>query len=81
MGQKWSRVNFVTIFVDLYKIKLWGICTSFNQFAHLNSASDPINDVIKMAVYCTIILRMYLRKIKECWQNARFLIDLMPLLL
>ena len=50
MGQKkWSRVNFVTIFGDLYKIKLWGICNNFNQFAHLSSASGPSNDVIKMA--------------------------------
>ena len=44
-----SRVNFVTIFGDLYEIKLWGICNNFNQFAILNSASDPRNDVIKMA--------------------------------
>ena len=48
-SKKWSRVNFVTIFGDLYKIKLWGICNNFNQFAHLSSASDPSNDVIKMA--------------------------------
>ena len=47
--KKWSRVNFVTIFHDLYKIKLWGICNNFNQFAHLSSASGPSNDVIKMA--------------------------------
>ena len=47
--KKWSRVNFVTIFGDLYKIKLWGICNNFNQFAHLSSASGPSNDVIKMA--------------------------------
>ena len=47
--KKWSRVNFVTIFGDLYKIKLFGICNIFNQFAHLSSASGPSNDVIKMA--------------------------------
>ena len=47
--KKWSRVNFVTIFGDLYKIKLWGICNNFNKFAHLSSASGPSNDVIKMA--------------------------------
>ena len=47
--KKWSRVNFVTIFGDLYKIKLWGISNNFNQFAHLSSASGPSNDVIKMA--------------------------------
>ena len=47
--KQWSRVNFMTIFGDLYKIKLWGICNNFNQFAHLSSASGPSNDVIKMA--------------------------------
>ena len=47
--KKWSRVNFVTIFGDLYEIKLWAICNNFNQFAHLSSASGPSNDVIKMA--------------------------------
>ena len=48
-AKKWSRVNFVTIFGDLYKIKLWGICNNFNQFAHLSLASGPSNDVIKMS--------------------------------
>ena len=43
-----ARTPFVTIFGDLYKIKLWGICNNFNQFAHLSSASGPSNDVIKM---------------------------------
>ena len=37
MGQIWSRVNFVTIFGDLYQIKLWGICNNFNQFTYLSS--------------------------------------------
>ena len=45
--KKWSRVNFVTIFGDLYKIELMGICNNFNQFAHPSSASGPRNDVIK----------------------------------
>ena len=48
-AKKWSRVNFVTIFGDLYKIELWGICNNFSQFAHLSLASGPSNDVIKMA--------------------------------
>ena len=34
-----SRVNFVTIFGDLYQNKLWGICNNLNQFTHLSSAS------------------------------------------
>ena len=47
---KWeSRVNFVTIFGDLYQNKLWGICNNLNQFTHLSSASGPNDDVIKMA--------------------------------
>ena len=50
-----SRVNFVTIFGDLYQNKLWVICNNLNQFAHLSSASGPSNDVIKMA---TIVLFM-----------------------
>ena len=44
-----SRVNFVTIFGDLYQNKLWAICNILNQFAHLSSASGSRNDVIKMA--------------------------------
>ena len=46
---KWeSRVNFVTIFGDLYQNKIWGICNNLSQFAHLSSASGPNDDVIKM---------------------------------
>ena len=44
------RVNFATIFGDLYQNKLWGICNNLNQFTHLSSASGPNDDVIKMAL-------------------------------
>ena len=44
-----SRVNFVTIFSDLYQNKLLGICNNLNQLTHLCSASGPNDDVIKMA--------------------------------
>ena len=44
-----SRVNFVTIFGDLYQNKRWGICKNINQFTHLSSASGLNDDVIKMA--------------------------------
>ena len=44
-----SRVNFVTIFGELYHNKLLGICNNLNQFTHLSSASGPNDDVIKMA--------------------------------
>ena len=54
-----SRVNFVTIFGDLYQNKLWVICNNLNQFAHLSSASGQSNDVIKMAA---IVLLMYTYK-------------------
>ena len=54
-----SRVNFVTIFGDLYQSKLWVICNNLNQFAHLSSASSPSNDVIKMAA---IVLLRYAYK-------------------
>ena len=54
-----SRVNFVTIFGDLYQNLLWDICNNLNQLAHLSSASGPSNDVIKMAA---IVLIMYTYK-------------------
>ena len=54
-----SRVNFVTIFGDLYQNKLWVMCNNLNQFAHLSSASGPSKDVIKMAA---IELLMYTYK-------------------
>ena len=54
-----SRVNFVTIFGDLYQNKLWAICNILNQFAHLSSASGSRNDVIKMAA---IVLLVYAYK-------------------
>ena len=57
---EWApRVNFVTIFGDLYQNKLWVICNYLNQFAHLSSASGPSNDVIKMAA---IVLLMCIYK-------------------
>ena len=47
-----SRVNFVTIFADLYRNKLWGnLCNNLKQLKHLSSASGPNDDVIKMAAY------------------------------
>ena len=63
-----SRVNFVTIFGDLYQNKLWVICNNLNQFAHLSSASGPSNDVIKMAA---IVLLMYTFKTSYLKQLLR----------
>ena len=53
-----SRVNFVTIFGDLYQNKLWGICNNLNQFTHLGSASGPNYDVIKMAA-SVLLMHIY----------------------
>ena len=61
-------MKFVTIFGDLYQIKLWVICNNLNQFAHLSSASGPSNDVIKMAA---IVLLMYIYKISYLKQYLR----------
>ena len=37
---KWeSRVNFVTIFGDLYQNKLWGMSNNLNQFTYLSLGS------------------------------------------
>ena len=63
-----SRVNFVTIFGDLYQNNLWVICNNLNQFAHLSSASGPSNDVIKMAA---IVLLMYTYKTSYFKQYMR----------
>ena len=51
----WARVNFVTIFGELYQIKLWGISNDFIQFTYLRSASGVDSDVIKMAVTALLI--------------------------
>ena len=48
-AKKWSRVNSVTIFGDLYQIKLWDICNNFKQFTYLSSTSGRSNDIIHMA--------------------------------
>ena len=49
------RVNFVTIFGDLYQNKLWGICNNLNQSTRLSSASGLNDDVIKM----TLLMHIY----------------------
>ena len=44
-----SRAIFLTIYDDLYKTYLWGICITLNLFVALTSASGSISDVINMA--------------------------------
>ena len=44
-----SRAIFLTIYDDLYKTYLWGICITLNLFVALTSA---IYDVINMAAIC-----------------------------
>ena len=54
-----SRVNFVTIFGDLYRNKVWDICNNLNQFTNLISASGPNDDVIKMATKVLLMHILY----------------------
>ena len=44
-----SRAIFLTIYDDLYKTYLSGICITLNLFVALTAASESIYDVIKMA--------------------------------
>ena len=53
-----SRVNFVTIFGDLYQNKLWVTCNNLNQFTQLSFASGPNDDVTKMAAY-VLLMHIY----------------------
>ena len=46
------RVNFVTIFGDLYQNKLWGICNNLNQFTHLSSESGRMMTSSKWPLKC-----------------------------
>ena len=57
--KNWPRVNFVTIFGELFQIKLGGISNDFIQFTHLRSASGVNSDVIKMAV-TALLIRIFL---------------------
>ena len=54
-----SRVNFMTMFGNLYHNKPLDICNNLNQFIHLSSASGMNDDVIKMA---TKVLLMHTYK-------------------
>ena len=54
-GQILPRVNYVTIFGELYQNKLLGISNDFIQFTHLRSASVVNSDVIRMAVTALLI--------------------------
>ena len=44
-----SRAISLTIYDDLHKTYLWGICTTLNLFVALTAASESIYDVINMA--------------------------------
>ena len=70
-SNKWSRINFATIFGDLYQIKLWGICNNFNQFINLSSASGPSNDVIKWRVgKINVFNKFNVSTARDCKQNS-----------
>ena len=51
----WTGVYFMTVFGELYQIKLLGISNDSIQFTNLRSASGVNSDVIKMAVTALLI--------------------------
>ena len=61
----WPRVNFVTIFGELYQNKLRGISNDFFQFTHLRSASVVNSDIIKMAV-TALLIRTFIVYVLKC---------------
>ena len=70
----WPRVNFVTIFSELYQIKLWGISNDFIQFTHLRSPSGVNSDVIKMAVTALLIRIFIVYVLKYVSQTKSFIV-------
>ena len=61
----WPRVNFVTMFGELYQIKFLGISNDLIQFTHLRSASGVKRDVIKMAV-TALFMRIFIVYVLKC---------------
>ena len=59
IGQNnWSHVNFVTIFAEIYQIKLYGLSNNLTRLpTHLRSASGVNSDVIKIAAIAIPILK------------------------
>ena len=70
--EKWPRVNFVTIFGELYQIKLC-IRNDFIQFTHLRSVSGVNSDVIKMAVIALLIRVFIVNVLKYFSQTKSFI--------
>ena len=69
----WPRVNFVTIFGELYQIKLLGISNDFIQFTHLRSASGVNSDVIKMAV-TALSIRIFIVYVLKYISQTKYVI-------
>ena len=74
----WPRANFVTIFGELYQIKLWGINNDFIQFTHLRSASGVHRDVIKMAV-TGLLIRIFIVYVLKYVSKVFYSLVLVPL--
>ena len=56
--------DFLTIYDDLYKTDLWGICITLNLFIALTSARESIYDVIKMAAIFLYMNYLYFHQNK-----------------
>ena len=70
----WPRGNFVTIFGELYQIKLWGISNDFITFTHLSFASWVNSDVIKMAVTVLFVRIFIVYVLKYVSQTKSFIL-------
>ena len=70
----WPCVNFVTIFGELYQIKLRGISNDFIQFTHLRCASGVKSDVIKRAVTALLIQIFIVYVLKYVSQTKSFIV-------
>ena len=70
----WPRVTFVTIFGEIYQIKLRGISNDFIQFKHLRCASGVNSDVIKRAVTALLIRIFIVYVLKYVSQTKSFIV-------
>ena len=66
-------VNFVTIFGELYQIKLWGISNDFIQFTHLRSAFGVNSDDIKMTV-TALLIRIFIVYVLKYVSKTKYFI-------
>ena len=70
----WPRENFVTIFGELYQIKLGGISNDFIQSTYLIYASVVNSDVMKRAVIALLIRIFIVYVFKYVSQTKSFIV-------